>query len=166
MLSNVTGAVESAPHEQLDPHVRTAWRLTALASGAIELGAALATAFVLTRIGVEVQIAAVPVVLTLVWVAIRVAVLPGLHYARWRYDLREEEIDLQHGIITITRTLIPMTRVQHVDTRRGPFDRWLGLASVVVHTAAGASTIPGLAVDTAGELRERIAALANTRDES
>ena len=41
----------------------------------------------------------------------------------------------RHG--HVTRTLIPMLRVQHVDTTRGPLDQLLGLATVVVHTAAG-----------------------------
>ena len=65
----------------------------------------------------------------------------------------------------ITRTLVPMLRVQHVDTTRGPLDQLLGLATVVVHTAAGATTIPALETAEAGQLRDRIAALARTADE-
>ena len=53
-------------------------------------------------------------------------------------------------------------RVQHVDTRRGLLEQAFGLATVVVHTAAGAHTIPLLPQAEAEELRERIAGLART----
>ena len=68
--------------------------------------------------------------------------VPELRWSRWRYEIRDEEIDLRHGTITVTRTLIPMLRVQHVDTTRGPLDQLLGLATVVVHTAAGGRRSP------------------------
>jgi len=60
---------------------------------------------------------------------------------------------------------VPMLRVQHVDTTQGPLDQALGLATVVVHTAAGTTTIPALTEGDAGRLRDRIAALARTADE-
>jgi membrane protein YdbS with pleckstrin-like domain len=91
--------------------------------------------------------------------------IPELRWRRWRYEVRDEEIDLRHGTVTITRTLIPMLRVQHVDTTRGPLDQLLGLATVVVHTAAGRTTIPAIENDDAGRLRDHIATLARTADE-
>ena len=94
-----------------------------------------------------------------------VGVVPELRWARWRYEVRDEEIDLRHGTVRITRTLVPMLRVQHVDTTQGPLDQALGLATVVVHTAAGTTTIPALTEGDAGRLRDRIAALARTADE-
>jgi len=94
-----------------------------------------------------------------------VGVVPELRWARWRYEVRDEEIDLQHGTVRITRTLVPMLRVQHVDTTQGPLDQALGLATVVVHTAAGTTTIPALTEGDAGRLRDRIATLARTADE-
>jgi membrane protein YdbS with pleckstrin-like domain len=55
--------------------------------------------------------------------------------------------------------------VQHVDTRRGPLQRRLGLSTVVFYTAAGPNEIPQLAKDTAAEVRDRIAELTRTADE-
>ena len=94
-----------------------------------------------------------------------IGVVPELRWARWRYEVRDEEIDLRHGTVRITRTLVPMLRVQHVDTTQGPLDQALGLATVVVHTAAGTTTIPALTEGDAGRLRDRIATLARTADE-
>ena len=88
-----------------------------------------------------------------------------LRWRRWRYEVRDAEIDLLHGTVRITRTLVPMLRVQHVDTTRGPLDQLLGLATVVVHTAAGKTTIPALDEEYAGRLRDQIAVLARTADE-
>ena len=97
--------------------------------------------------------------------AVGVGAVPELRWRRWRYEVRDEEIDLLHGTVRLTRTLVPMMRVQHVDTTRGPIDQVLGLATVVVHTAAGKTTIPALDEYDAGRLRDRIALLARTPDE-
>ena len=94
-----------------------------------------------------------------------VVVVPELRWRRWRWEVREHEIDIRHGMLAVTRTLVPMLRVQHVDTTRGILQQWLGLATVVFHTAAGANEIPALTVAEAGHVRDRIAELARTADE-
>lgn len=94
-----------------------------------------------------------------------VAVVPGLRWRRWRYEVRDEEIDLRSGAFTVTRTLIPMARVQHVDTKRTVVSQLFGLAAVTIHTAAGRNVIPGLDEPDAAAIRDRIAELARTPDE-
>lgn len=84
-------------------------------------------------------------------------------YRVWQFEVRDEELYIRRGVITQVRTLVPYVRVQHVDSRRGPMDRALGLASVVVYTAGsrGADvTIPGLTPTRASELQERLRTLA------
>ena len=90
--------------------------------------------------------------------------VPRLRWARWRWDIGDEGIDIQHGTVAIRRTLVPWIRVQHVDTRRGIFEQIFSLSTVVVHTAAGSHTIPLLPAQQADELRTRIAGLARTED--
>jgi uncharacterized protein len=90
--------------------------------------------------------------------------VPALRWSRWRWDVRPEAIDIQHGTLTVRRTLVPLVRVQHVDTRRGILEQMLDLSTVVVHTAAGSHTIPLLSVYDADRLRDRIASLARTGD--
>ena len=94
-----------------------------------------------------------------------VPLVPGLRWRHWRWEVRPEAIDLRRGTFTIRRTLVPMLRVQHVDTTRGPLEQSLDLATVVVHTAAGSHSIPLLRIADAAELRDRIAELARTADE-
>jgi membrane protein YdbS with pleckstrin-like domain len=111
------------------------------------------------------------------WIAVAVMVVgplvaligtlpfPLLRWSRWRYELRDEEIDLLRGAWVVRRTLIPMVRVQHVDTRRTWLADQLGVQAVVVHTAAGSHEIPALAPGEAASIRDRIALLARQPDE-
>jgi membrane protein YdbS with pleckstrin-like domain len=92
---------------------------------------------------------------------IAAVVVPPVRYRRWRYALREEDLWIRHGVLTITVTVVPYRRLQFVDTKQGPLDRLFGLSQLVVHTAAiGTSAkLPGLAVDDAERLREVLAKL-------
>ena len=92
-------------------------------------------------------------------------VLPMLRWRTWRYEVRDQEIDLRRGAVVVTRTLIPMTRVQHVDTRRTPLSDLFDLRAVTVHTAADSHEIPALHPGDAVSIRDRIAVLARQPDE-
>jgi membrane protein YdbS with pleckstrin-like domain len=84
---------------------------------------------------------------------------PKLRWQRWKYDVSEKEVDLLRGIIIKKRTLVPINRVQHVDTRQGPVYRRFGLSSVTISTAATTHETPALDDETANELRNTISAL-------
>jgi membrane protein YdbS with pleckstrin-like domain len=145
------------PSRRLASAARWLWRAQGLGT---TVAALIAAGVLSERVG-----GAVWMLLPLVVALVAIGVVPELRWARWRYEVRDEEIDLRHGTVRITRTLVPMLRVQHVDTTQGPLDQALGLATVVVHTAAGTTTIPALDEGHAARLRDRIAALARTADE-
>lgn len=86
--------------------------------------------------------------------------IPHFRWKRWRYDINEHEIDLQHGLIIVQRTLVPVNRVQHVDTRQGPILRNYGLSNVTISTAATTHEIPALTDENAGTVRDQISRLA------
>jgi membrane protein YdbS with pleckstrin-like domain len=90
---------------------------------------------------------------------------PLLRWRSWRYEVRDEELDLLRGAVVVRRTLIPMTRVQHVDTTRTLIGDLFDLRSVAVHTAAGSNDIPALQPGEAAAIRDRIALLARRPDE-
>ena len=87
-------------------------------------------------------------------------VLPPIRYARWRYEVSPEYLDIAKGIIWRKRYIIPFIRVQNTDTRQGPILRAFGLSSVTVSTAAGSHEIPGLSVQDAEMLRDKAAEFA------
>ncbi len=85
-------------------------------------------------------------------------VVPGLAYARWRYVVGEQSLELHHGVIVHSRSWVPWFRIQHVDVAQGPIERRLGLAHLVVHTASASTdaTIPGIPAADAEHMRALI----------
>lgn len=94
-----------------------------------------------------------------------VYLLPKMRYRRWRYEIFEQEIYIQRGIFIMTRTIIPMIRVQHVDTEQGPILKKYSLATVSISTAATTHLIPALKEEDASELRDRISTLARVEED-
>jgi hypothetical protein len=143
--------------ERLDARVRTAWAIGALITGILLGGVAFG-----------LSLAYAPGV---VWVggvltggvALLGLVFSVLRYRRWGYEVQDDAVFIQRGVITHVRTVVPFVRVQHVDTQRGPVERALGLASVVVYTAGSRQadvTIPGLTPERADALQERLREMA------
>jgi len=148
------------PSRPLAPAARWLWRLEGVMPAiAALIGAGVLQGTVGGTLALLGWVAAVAIG------AVSVVAVPELRWRRWRWEVREHEIDIRRGTIAVTRTLVPMLRVQHVDTKRDLLQQWLGLATVVFHTAAGANQIPALSVAEAGRVRDRIAALARTADE-
>ncbi|MDR2109313.1 MAG: PH domain-containing protein, partial [Coriobacteriales bacterium] len=94
-----------------------------------------------------------------------VGVYPKVRWLQWCFDVLEEEVDIQKGIFWRKRIIIPLIRVQNVDTRQGPVMRAFGLASITVATAAGEHEIPGLPFAEADALRDRVAVLVRIAQE-
>ena len=158
--------MKNEPSERLDPRARLLWRLTgAVQAAVVALVAFGIAAGVILGSGAPVYLWAAPIGLTLLVVLLSVVLVPTLRWRRWRYEIREEEVDLQRGIVWVSRTLVPLARIQHVDTRRGPLERRLGLATVIFYTAAGPNQIPELSEPVANDVRDRIAELARKHDE-
>ncbi|WP_223292220.1 PH domain-containing protein [Salipaludibacillus neizhouensis] len=95
---------------------------------------------------------------------INIFFIQKLQWSRWRYKIYDNEVELMHGVFVVRRVIIPMIRVQHVDTRQGPIMRYYKLASVTISTAATTHEIPGLSLEKAGTLRDHIAQLAREAD--
>ncbi|MHB9286036.1 PH domain-containing protein [Halobacteriales archaeon Cl-PHB] len=91
--------------------------------------------------------------------------IPWIHfrYRVWSYELRTDSLYLERGVFTHVKSIVPFVRIQHVDTQRGPFERALGLSTLVVYTAGsrGADvSIPGLTPAEARDLQSRVKQLA------
>jgi membrane protein YdbS with pleckstrin-like domain len=151
----------SAPATPLAPEARGLFTCEALA-GTVPLAAAgLVAALVVPggALGAAIALGALAAAVAATWW------VPVWRLRSYRYEVREEEIDLRRGILAVTRTLVPMVRVQHVDTHRTVLSRMFGLAAVRFHTAAGATSIPALREDAADAIRDRIAELARVPED-
>ena len=142
--------------KRLHPRIQFVWALRSLVLAAL---AAIPTYAGYAFFGLSQYVAAaIPGAVLLLGIVFAVA-----RYRRWGYEIREDDIYLERGVITQVRTVVPLVRIQHVDSRRGPIERATGLASCVVYTAGsrGADVrIPGLTPENADQLRERLKRLA------
>jgi membrane protein YdbS with pleckstrin-like domain len=148
--------VSTEPTRRLAGNARAEWRL----EQALVWVIALVGGFLLAG-PLDGVLALLVRVVPAVGLVLGLTVVPELRWRRWRWDVSAEAIDIRHGTLTIRRTLIPMSRVQHVDTTSDVIDQRFGLATVQIHTAAGSHKIPLLSTRDADELRDRIAELAD-----
>lgn len=80
-------------------------------------------------------------------------------YHNWGFEVREDHLYIEHGVIKKTYSMVPFVRVQHIDTDRGPVDRTLGLSVLRVYTAGSKGAdikIPGLEKNGASELQKKL----------
>lgn len=159
MTAAVTTDLRPAPQNPLPDGVRTMWR----GEAAITLAGALAIAFAIAA-GVEALMPWLPLAVALGG-AVGIVAGPRARHARWRWELHEEELDLQHGVWSVERTIVPLTRIQHVSVHRSGWTNLFNLVVVKVHTAAGGTTIPGLGSEQADDVRDRILARLRTPDD-
>jgi membrane protein YdbS with pleckstrin-like domain len=88
-----------------------------------------------------------------------VLVMPKRRYRAWGWRMDQDEIRILSGVMISSDTVVPFGRVQHIDVLRGPLQRGLGLASLVLHTAGTRSSavlLPGLEADEAERMRDHI----------
>ncbi len=143
----------------VDRRIVTLWRVQGLLRvvlfwGPVGTAAALALSARWGWLGASVALllVALQLVLALVW--------PGLAYAALRYAVREHDLIVERGVLFRQVVCVPLSRIQHVDTRQGPVERLFGLSQLLVYTAAGMAAdaaIPGLDESAAAALRDSLA---------
>jgi len=78
----------------------------------------------------------------------------------FRYDIGEDEVALEKGVIAKSYDSILYSRIQNVNIKRNWIERILGLSTVTIQTAGSASSpeavIPGIRKPLAKQVRERI----------
>ena len=146
---------DSIATEPLPASILRLWRAVVVVEAAILLATTVVAGIVVSSSVALVASAGVVVLLLAAahwWIV-------GLRYRNWRWGLDDRWIEQRSGVIVRTVQIVPRSRVQTLTTRTGPLDRWLGLSSIVVHTAGTAApnlTIPHLDQDTADRLREEL----------
>jgi membrane protein YdbS with pleckstrin-like domain len=87
--------------------------------------------------------------------------LPHRKWRRWGYDIQPDRLRIVRGFLFHIDTIVPFSRIQHIDVSRGPFERFFGVATLVVHTAGthnATVSLPGLKPEKAEQMRETIRA--------
>ncbi|MEO6799068.1 MAG: PH domain-containing protein [Rhodanobacter sp.] len=83
----------------------------------------------------------------------------------WQYMERDDDLMVEHGVLVRRLSVVPYGRMQFVDVVAGPFERFFGLSTLHMHTAAAASdaVIPGLGREEAQRLRDALSRLGQAR---
>ncbi|MEV8366096.1 PH domain-containing protein [Streptomyces niveus] len=86
------------------------------------------------------------------------AVMPLVWFRIHRWEVTDEAVYTRTGYFWQEWRIAPMSRIQTVDTVRGPLEQVFKLSTVVVTTASskGAIRIEGLGHELAAELAERL----------
>jgi len=103
--------------------------------GALSLALLAVPAGILAQLRLGVALAVAITLLVAVLAAACGAWLGGLRARRLRYALLAEGLRIRRGVCWWRETLVPRSRVQHLDLERGPVERPLGLTTLVIHTA-------------------------------
>jgi hypothetical protein len=95
---------------------------------------------------------------TAIAASLHLGVMPRWRYRVHRWELTDTACYAQSGWITQERRIAPLSRIQTVDSERGPLEQLFTLANVTVTTAsaAGPIKIRGLDAAIAAELVDRL----------
>ncbi|MFB0611804.1 PH domain-containing protein [Aurantiacibacter poecillastricola] len=99
----------------------------------------------------------VPVLIALVFVML----VPIKRYLARGYHMGADRLRVVKGVLFHADTVVPFSRVQHLDVEQGPLERAFGIARLILHTAGthnASVTLPGLAHADAISIREAIRA--------
>jgi uncharacterized protein len=125
----------------------------------------------LTFVGAVAASRAIGVAGGLIWLGLTVVscamgwIVAELDYRSWGFAERADDLLVTHGFFVRRLVVVPYGRMQYVDMTAGPLEQWLGVATVRLHTATGATgaRIPGLPARDAAVLRDRLAQLGESR---
>lgn len=87
-----------------------------------------------------------------------VFLVPG-RWRRWGYAFTDRELHVASGWLTRTHTVVPVSRVQHIDVSQGPVERNAGVATLSLHTAGTEGSLvklPGISRARAEQIRDAI----------
>jgi membrane protein YdbS with pleckstrin-like domain len=153
-------APAEAPAEQLDPKVELLWQVNAALGWVVLILLACVLLLVLDQRPTWASLLA-PVASTYAMA------VPSRRYRHFTFRVSEVDVRVAHGWLWRTESVVLHSRIQHVDTRQGPVERMMGLATVVVFTAGSVGAmvaIPGLAAARAEGLRDQLVRLSGTDD--
>ncbi|MFF5992741.1 PH domain-containing protein [Prauserella flavalba] len=139
------------PRNQVDRRAIAWWRTGILVFWAVPVLVLVVLGVFLP--GARFWLFAPAVAITVVIVPLAIG-MPLWWYRVHRWEVTDEAVYTRTGAVWQEWRVAPMSRIQTVDTQRGPLEQYFGLATVTVTTASakGAVTIPGLDHELAADL--------------
>ncbi len=150
--------MDSEPLTKLDPAYTTVMRI----EGALTVLPFLVIALVLGVAGVLPQpYTWAPMIVPVLIAIVFVLLVPVKRFMARGYQFSDDRLRVVKGVLFHADTVVPFSRVQHLDVEQGPLERAFGIARLILHTAGthnSSVTLPGLAHADAVSMREEIRA--------
>lgn len=145
------------PAHRVSRRAVTLWTVHAITGWIAPLLAAIVAVIVFDDLP---AIAYVGLVVLIVAAVAHTLVMPQWRYRVHHWEATEDAVYTLSGWVSQEWRVAPMSRIQTVDTQRGPLQQLLRLATVTVTTAsaAGPLHIEGLDLALASELVDRLTA--------
>jgi membrane protein YdbS with pleckstrin-like domain len=144
---------------RLHPNYAHALRVQAvLTSIPVLIGALVVEAVSRDQAWVPPGVIAGPVLLIAIALILRI---PMRRYSARGYQMSADRLRVVRGVLMRSDTVVPFSRVQHIDVHQGPLERFFGIATLTLHTAGNHNAsvaLPGLGEPLAREMREDIRA--------
>ena len=149
------------PAHRVSARARSWWSLRSAVGTVVVLLPQVVAAFVLPAVA---DVLLVTGVATLVVGIAHLLVVPRFRFALHRWEVTDDAVHTLSGWLRLEWRIAPISRIQTVDTDRGPLQRLFGLSSVTVTTASssGALAIDGLDADAAVDLADRLTRVTET----
>jgi membrane protein YdbS with pleckstrin-like domain len=147
------------PRHPVDQRCLLWWRLHALMVVAplVLVGAVVA-------LGTGSPWAIAGLVATTVLGALYVAAMPRIRFRIHRWEITDEAVYTKTGWLTQEWRVAPLSRIQTVDSVRGPLQQALGLSTVTVTTASAAGALAIVALDA--DLADQVVHHLTTRTQA
>ena len=152
--------LSTAEPEHLDPRVELLWQINAALGWLIWIALAAVTLLL-------VDLSPAWALLLSLVALLYTMTVPPRRYRCFRFRVDTVDVRVAQGWLWRAESVVLHSRIQHVDTRQGPVERMMGLATVVVFTAGSVGAmvaIPGLAAARAESLRDELVRLSGTDD--
>lgn len=154
------------PRIEFDPQSVGWWRARLALTFAAAVAALVAAALVPGLLKVGGTWLLIPAAVVLVVAVPVVWLLPGWWYRVHRWEITDTAVYLRKGYFWQEVRIAPISRIQTVDTVRGPLQKHFGLTTLAVTTASakGAIKIDGLAPAKAAELTSQLTEVTRSDD--
>ena len=76
-------------------------------------------------------------------------VIPFFIYKMYSYDVTEDHLVIQKGVLFRTRIIVPIKRIQHLEKMQGPIQRLFKQSSIQFFTAGSVEVLNGLNTEVA-----------------
>ncbi len=91
-----------------------------------------------------------------VLIAVYLLIWPAVYFARYRYRISEDRIDIRRGVFVIRHTVVPIERIHQLEVALGPVNNLFRLANVTITTAGGIAAIQYLDREVAAEIADSL----------